>query len=147
MPRLHDAAVRAHLHARLDSITPDATRRWGKMTVDQMLWHVNQSLSIALGETTEPPMKVPVPLPVARFMLLSLPWPRSAPTLPGIMAGTTRHDFTAEKARCKTLIDKFAAHDLNGDWAAHPALGKMSGAQNSKLQAKHLNHHFTQFSA
>jgi hypothetical protein len=34
---LHDSAVLADLKRRLDALRPDAPRRWGTMSVDQML--------------------------------------------------------------------------------------------------------------
>lgn len=44
MPLLHDAAHREALRGRVGSLRPGSQRRWGKMTVDQMLWHVNETL-------------------------------------------------------------------------------------------------------
>ena len=46
MPMLHDPTVRSSIEARLNAIRADAPRQWGSMTVDQMLWHVNQSLAL-----------------------------------------------------------------------------------------------------
>src|SRR5688500_12483390 len=66
MRTLHDPAVRRSLEARLDALRPDAPRRWGKMTPDQMLWHVNQYLPSATGEDTMPAPKGPVPTPPRR---------------------------------------------------------------------------------
>jgi hypothetical protein len=36
MPVLHDPAVARALRSRVEALRLDATRRWGKMTVDQM---------------------------------------------------------------------------------------------------------------
>lgn len=47
MPLLHDPAVRKTMEARLTAIRPDSQRQWGSMSVDQMLWHVNQFLAFA----------------------------------------------------------------------------------------------------
>ena len=44
---LHDPAIRDAIRARLQTLRPDAPRKFGKMTVDQMLWHVNQALAQA----------------------------------------------------------------------------------------------------
>ena len=56
-----------------------------------------------------------------------------------------RSDFAAEQARCLRLIDKMAATDIDGEWPTHPMLGRVSGVDLSRLQAKHLDHHLTQF--
>ena len=86
MPMLHDPVVRASIEARLNTLRSDSPRQWGTMTAEQMLWHLNQFLGAALGEGTMPAQKAPLPLPLMRFMLLYLPWPKSAPTNPGAVA-------------------------------------------------------------
>jgi len=58
---LHDPAVRASIEARLDSLRPDAPRQWGKMTADQMLWHVNEFLAASLGEGSLKPRSAAPP--------------------------------------------------------------------------------------
>ena len=146
---LHDATCRAALLARLDALRPDAERRWGKMRVDQMLWHINESLEQSLGRvvTTRPPNALPLPSPVLRFAVLNLPWPKGrAPTAPELVARDT-YDFRAERARTLRLIDEVVARDLSASWPRSVAFGKMTGLQWSRLHAKHLDHHLTQFGA
>ena len=103
---LHDPAVRDSIRARVERLTPSASRAWGKMTVDQMLWHCNQALEVAVGRREVEPMRIPMPKPLVKFMVLSLPWIKGAPTHPGFVAGE-RKDFEAEKARTLRLIDEF----------------------------------------
>lgn len=50
MKTLHDPAARESLEVRLRGLGPDASARWGRMSVDQMLWHVNTALNMVLGE-------------------------------------------------------------------------------------------------
>jgi hypothetical protein len=146
MPMLHDPAFHSSIQARLKALRPDSLRKWGIMTSDQMLWHVNEFLASALGEGTLPPQKSPIPLPLLRFLLIYMPWPKSAPTNPGAVA-TGEHDFEAERSRCVALIEKFVSRKLDGAWPADPTFGPVSGRFASKLQAKHLHHHLRQFSA
>lgn len=148
MPELHDAAVRESLKTRLKSLKPDSQRKWGKMSADQMLWHLRSALELAVGRTSVTPSKAPVPLPqaVLRFAVIKLPWVKGAPTVPQIVA-KGEHDFEAERTRCLQLIDELAQKDLNGAWPVHPILGTMSGTQYTQLQAKHLDHHLKQFGA
>lgn len=146
MRMLHDPAVRSSLEARLAALRPDSPRKWGSMTADQMLWHVNQFLGAALGEVTLPAGKSPLPAPLMRFMLIRMPWPKSAPTNPGAIAKDT-HDFEAERARCRELIGRFVQKPLESVWPSHPNFGKADGLFASRLQARHLDHHFKQFGA
>ena len=75
------------------------------MTPDQRLWHLNQFLAFSLGEGTFEQKKQPLPLPVLRFFLLHMPWPKSAPTHPNAKANGS-HDFAAGRERCLALIDR-----------------------------------------
>jgi hypothetical protein len=143
---LHDPAIRTRIRSRLQGLRPDAARRWGRMTVDQMLWHVNSALEVALGRKTAARMKMPLPLPILRVLALYGPWPRGAPTMPEIRA-TGARDFEAERARCLALIDEVASTDLDTAWAVHPMLGRMTGQALSRLHAKHVDHHLRQFGA
>ena len=143
---LHDPAFRTSVETRLNALRPDAVRRWGTMTPDQMLWHVNQFLESALGEGSLPAQKSPLPQPIMRFMLLYMPWPKSAPTNRGAVT-LVQHDFEVERARCQVLIDRFVNRPLDGAWPVDPTFGAVSGRFASKLQAKHLDHHFRQFGA
>lgn len=144
MRMLHDNAYRTEIRARIETLSRDTKGRWGKMTVDQMLWHVSDAMEMALGKRMPVPRKPPLPSPVMKFLLLNLPWPKGAPTFPEFVA-TRAYDFDAERRRCLTLIDEMSRKPLDGPWADHPAFGKVDGQFNSRFHAKHLNHHLTQF--
>jgi hypothetical protein len=143
MPMIHDHAFRAALQARLRALKPDAPRQWGSMSPSQMLHHINTALAVSTGDLTLPEQKAPLPRGLMKFFVLNLPWPKGAPTAPPFLA-TGTYDFNAERDRCLTLIDRVAALDLD-TMRDHPMFGKMSGAEVSRLQAKHLNHHLKQF--
>ena len=146
MPLLHDPAVRRSLEARLDAIRADSPRQWGSMSVDQMLWHVNQFLAAALGEGTLATQKSPIPAAVMKFFVIHMPWPKSAPTNKSAVA-KGEHDLETERARCKALIARFVSRPVDGEWPVDPSFGPVNGKFASKLQAKHLDHHFRQFRA
>jgi len=142
---LHDAPVHTAIRARVQSLSPNATRRWGKMTVDQMLWHCNQILRTALGDIQVKRNQPPFPVPVLKFMLFQLPWPHGAPTAPEYVA-VDHQAFDHERQQCLALIDRFIARGLDERW--NPAVfGPLTGREWSRLHAKHLDHHLRQFSA
>jgi hypothetical protein len=144
---LHDPAVRNAIRIRVQALRPDATRKFGKMTIDQMLWHVNQALAQSLGQIGAKPVKMPLPKPILKFFVFNLPWPTGAPTAPELVADQERCDFDAERARCLQLIEAFAAKNIDEAWPAAGTLGTMSGHDWSRLEAKHLDHHLKQFSS
>ncbi|HJQ19267.1 MAG TPA: DUF1569 domain-containing protein [Gemmatimonadaceae bacterium] len=150
MKTLHDPDMRASLESRVRALQPAAQRRWGRMTVDQMLWHVNESFRMALGEQTyeRMPSVPPLPKSLLRFFVIKLPWPKGrSPTYKEWVADGSTHDFAAEKAKLLDYIARTATKSLNGPWVENPTLGQMSGTQWSELQAKHVDHHLRQFGA
>jgi DinB family protein len=145
MSLLHDPVVRDSICARVDKLGPDTPHRWGKMSVDQMLWHVNRVLANALGEFQPADMEVPIPRGLAKFLVLSLPWPKGAPTQPWYVA-RERYPFEAERDRCLRLIDEFTSRGIDStSWGRSAAFGDMTGRDWSRLNAKHVDHHLKQF--
>jgi hypothetical protein len=145
-PKLHDSEIRSSILTRVGALQPTARGRWGTMTVDQMLWHVNEALAHAVGEGDIAAVKPPIPRRVIKFIVLHFPWGKNAPTNPRFVA-TANHDFESEKARCLRLIDALANRTIDGVWLDHPTFGPMVGEEVSRLQAKHLDHHLRQFGA
>lgn len=144
MPMLHDDRYRANIQERLRALGPETQRRWGKMSVAQMLKHVNLALEAALGKISVPPEKAPLPRAIMKFIVINVPWPKGAPTIQPFRVEETC-DFEAEQVRCLRLINELAAKELESDWPPSPMLGPMSGRDVTRLHAKHLNHHLTQF--
>jgi hypothetical protein len=143
---LHDPEVRISIEARVKALRPDAQRKWGGMSPDQMLWHVNQLLSFALGEGNCPQQKPAMPLPLLRFFVLNVPWPTGAPTNPNALAKDS-YDFDAERERLLALIGRFTSTPVDGPWPVDPSFGEVTGRFASKLQAKHLDYHLRQFNS
>jgi hypothetical protein len=115
------------------------------MSIGQMLFHVNLVLAESLGEYKAPRSVRGVPRFLVRWMVISLPWPRGAPTRPDMLV-KDEHDFVAEKARCLELLDRFAATPIDVPWP-EAANFPMTGRHWSHLQFKHLDHHLRQFGA
>lgn len=144
MALLHDAAVRSSIEHRFRALRADASPKWGKMSVDQMLWHVNEAMAVPLGQRDLTAVRVPLPASVIKFLVLNLPWTKGAPTNPALVA-KGRHDFEIERARCLQLIDALASRPLDRSWPRHAMFGTMTGRDVSRLHAKHLDHHLRQF--
>ena len=75
-----------------------------------------------------------------------IPWGRARHTLKRWIRSTTLR-FRIERDRCCRLVDELASKPLDDAWPDSPTLGRMSGRDVSRLHAKHLNHHLTQFGA
>ena len=141
---LHDPIVRDSHRARIGTLSATTRPKWGRMSVDQMLWHCNQVLKTSLGDITVVPRTPPFPVPMLKFMLFNMPWPHGAPTAPEYRASAS-HDFEAERKQCLELIDRFTARKMeDGKWG-RAVFGQITGQEWSRLQAVHLNHHLRQF--
>src|SRR5687768_15155028 len=144
MKMLHDTEVRRNIESRLAALRPDAKPQWGSMSPDQMLWHLSQFLEFAMGEGSYPRGKMPMPLPIMRLFVLYMPWPKNAPTHPSAKARAT-YDFDAERQRCFTLLQRFVTRPVDGAWPEDPAWGNAGGRFASRLQARHIDWHLSQF--
>ena len=142
---MHDPGRGDELRRRVRALTPGTTPLWGKMTVDQMLHHVNLVLLESLGEHTPEPNIRGLPPALVRWAILNIPWGKGAPTRPDMLIPPgQRYDFEQEKAACLSMIDRFLAHPMETPWP-RSANFTMTGRHWSQLQYKHLNHHLTQF--
>ena len=144
MKLLHNAGVRNEIRHRIEKLRPDSQRKWGRMTVDQMLWHVNIPLAESMGEYQTKPHTPPIPPALLRWLALNIPWPRGARTRPDLVAAK-HYDFNQERLRLLDFIERFAHRDLNAVWPASANFGAMSGVHWSRLHAKHLDHHLKHF--
>lgn len=143
---MHDSGRGAELRRRVEALGPDSKPTWGKMTIDQMLHHVNLVLMEALGEHTAKPNIRGLPEPLVRWLIIHIPWGKGSPTRPDMLIPAGDHyDFAQEKAKCLSMIDRFLAKPMEAkDWP-RAANFAMTGRHWSLLQYKHLDHHLTQF--
>jgi hypothetical protein len=141
---VHDPEVYASIKKRIESLRVDTQRRWGKMSIDQMLWHVNVSMREAAGDYTPQIKPMRVPKVILRWLVINVPWGRGAPTRPDMYAAST-HDFNTQKATCLALVDRIVARPLSAEWPDSASMGRMTGLHWSRLTAKHLDHHLRQF--
>lgn len=132
---------------RLQRLTPDAKRQWGKMDISQMLVHLNVSLEPAMG------LKFPKRKFVGRLLspilkklyLGKKPMPKNSPTNDSYIV-TGEHDFATVKKDAIALLITF--HE-NGRAKCtthpHPYLGQLSPDEWGILKWKHYDHHLRQF--
>lgn len=57
---IFDPEVRADLVRRVNCLSPESERHWGKMTAGQMLVHTTGQLRIGLGELEVQPRRLPM---------------------------------------------------------------------------------------
>ena len=134
MPKLHDASYRSAIETRIRQLRPDSQRKWGKMSVGQMLWHVNEGMEAALGRVQLPLAKTPLPRPLMKFIVINIPWPKGA-TDTAELGGGEGVRFRCGARPLSPLIDDFTTSGSTM-MASSPMLGRMSGTDVTRLHAK-----------
>lgn len=145
MSTLHDNETRSAIKKRIQALRPDTARKWGSMTVDQMLWHVNCGLENALGRYEVQDRKMPLPYSVVKFLVFNFPWRKGKTPTAREFIAKEHFDFANEQARLVRLIDEMSTKSLDAPWGRSSFMGPMTGHDWSRLQAKHLDHHLQQF--
>lgn len=134
---------------RLNKLSPDSQRMWGKMNVAQMLAHCKEAFKVPLSKKPLPKM-LPLGLigPLFKKKLYSnKPWSHGLPTAPNFIIKDER-DFEKEKSELLELIHIFYSSGPTGAGLyPHPVFGKFSSEQWGKAMWKHLDHHLRQFGA
>lgn len=149
MKSLFEHTDRDEILKRMTDLQPGSVRQWGKMNPAQMLCHCSQALETATGDR---PMKQAflgrILTPFIRSSILGeKPFSKNAPTDPTFVVADER-DFTAERSRLTTLIDRFVQRGAaSAGTATHSFFGRLSGEEWGRLMYKHIDHHLRQFGA
>ena len=149
MQNVFDAKDAQEYINRINNLTPETQRKWGKMSVDQVLAHLNVAYDL-----TFTPEKFPKPNFIAKFLLSrfvkpkitnEIPYKQSLPTSPVFIIADERN-FEEEKAK---LIGNIQREQQLGREAFEGKeninFGKMTAQCWNNMFAKHLNHHLDQF--
>ena len=129
---------------RLDRLTSEAPRAWGKMTVSQMLAHCCEALEVATGRKTYPRSFIGRLLGSSfkKVYVGDKPLPHDSPTDKHFII-RDEPDFATQKERLAGLIREFA--DGRVATRPHAFFGKLAPEEWSIATYKHLDHHFRQF--
>lgn len=132
---------------RLNSLSPQSERQWGKMDAAQMLTHCTHAFKVPLSEQPLPRMFIGRLMGwMFRAQLYNdKPWRKGLPTAPSFVVKDKRI-FETEKQALMELVQRF--HELGPTGAGrfpHPMFGKLTPEQWGKAMWKHLDHHLRQF--
>ena len=132
---------------RIEKLTSNSQRQWGKMNVDQMLWHLNAFLETALN------LKSPKRLLIGRILgsyfksryISKKQFSINSPTHRNYIFKDIRN-FENEKAKSILLINQFLdGGKLKCTTKPHPFFGKLTPEEWAIAQWKHFDHHLRQF--
>jgi hypothetical protein len=146
MASMFDSQTRGEFQTRIARLTPQAERRWGKMSPHQIVCHLSDQLRMALGTIQTTP--IPGILrysPVKQLAIGPLPWPHGAKSPPESWT-TNPAEWTRDVATLRQLLDQFGSSTQQDNWPEHPIFGRMTRDLWGRLTCKHFDHHLRQFS-
>lgn len=146
MPTLFDKTTQDEMLARVNKLTASSQRQWGKMSVSQMLKHMNTAFSVPINKIKVPKDKLYYVSanPLARWLLIRgmTKWPKNLVTADSFIVKDDP-EFEATKKEFLVTIQEFlSASDFSG---SHPVFGVMDKELWGEAMYIHLNHHLTQF--
>ena len=149
MQNVFDAKDAQEYINRINNLTPETQRKWGKMSVDQVLAHLNVAYDL-----TFTPEKFPKPSFIAKFLLSrfvkpkitnEIPYKQSLPTSLAFIIADERN-FEEEKAKLIGNIQRVQQLGREAfEGKENINFGKMTAQCWNNMFAKHLNHHLEQF--
>ena len=147
---LTDLAARRELLDRLQRLTPDTVRLWGKMDAHQMICHLSDSFRLALGERPAASVATPFSRTVLKWVALRAPmrWPPGVKTIPEVDAtinGTKPLHFERDRQELEALLKQFCDAPPDFAWYPHPIFDHLSRAEWQRWGYLHMDHHFRQF--
>jgi hypothetical protein len=105
------------------------------------------AMQMAIGDLPVPSGGAPKFLrfpPLRHAIIHWLPFPKSAPTAPELLAREAAKHHEEVEALI-ALIDKAVAHQPHGRWQEHPTFGVLTTRTWGALMYRHLDHHLRQF--
>ena len=136
------------ISSRIDKLSIDSNRVWGKMDVDQMVHHCYVGLQMASGEVVLKRNFIGLligPM-IKRQFLKGKPFQRNSPTGKELLV-KEKYDLEVEKKRLKEKLQIFHSNgEAGASKVPHAFFGNMSSREWGQTQYMHLDHHLRQFS-
>jgi len=150
MKTLAREQCRTEIMTRLHLLGPESERRWGRMTVHQMICHLADSCRMALGQKHVSDSTGLAERSIVKWLALYAPlrWRSGILTRPEIdqqVAGTSPKDFATDLAEVEALLNAIARRERHATWPHHPVFGRLSRAEWLRWAYLHTDHHLRQF--
>jgi hypothetical protein len=152
MKTLANGKDKDEIEQRLRAIGPGSQRRWGKMTVAEMVCHLTDALRVSMGEKPARPVSNWFTRSIFKWAGLWFPaqWPHGVRTVPECEAragGTKLAEMDADMKELRDAFDRFTLQPRGYDLQAHPIFGSMNEKEWMRWGYLHMDHHLRQFGA
>ncbi|WP_299247191.1 phenylacetic acid degradation bifunctional protein PaaZ [uncultured Aquimarina sp.] len=143
---------RANIEGYLAKLTEDAKPKWGMMTPQHMLEHVEKTIRIGSGEIQDFEIATPEQYleKVQEMVYNHKPMPKGHkhPLMKeGTLEDLVHEDLATAKVKLLEAMDEFETYFKENPEAItkNAVFGEMNKFEWDLLNVKHLNHHFKQF--
>lgn len=148
MKSVLDAATRAELASRIQSLNPRHAAQWGKMNVYEMITHCNRCEDMLHGKLKI--KRVLIGRLIGGMLLKKVlkddaPFGKNSPTSPVLKTIGESGDIEAAKKEWLQRIEDYEHY--NTPRFVHPFFGPMTKEQLGLFAYKHADHHLRQFGA
>ncbi|MGA7409173.1 MAG: DUF1569 domain-containing protein [Bryobacteraceae bacterium] len=149
MKTLSNSSDRQEVVTRIGRLSPADAAKWGKMSVHQMICHLNDSYLYALGEKAASAQTGLFQRTVMKWVALQvpLPWPKGIGTRPEMEqgnGGSPPIEFNQDRAALVAVVGRFCGQ-LPQPVLEHPIFGPMTPADWLRWGYLHADHHLRQF--
>jgi len=134
---------------RVNALSPNTQRLWGKMDVLRMMRHLTFTLDMSLGNVDVKPVS-PVfvrPLIYLVFFNWFTTWPKGRIKGPDFVCPPPEGDFASERdlllRRMREFVDQLESQP--GRVTVNPGLGPCKMTKWSRVHGVHNDHHLRQF--
>jgi hypothetical protein len=147
MNSLFDKTAAEQLKQRMEQLTRETERLWGKMTAPQMLAHCSVTMEVSLGDKTMRQAFIGklIGKQAKKRVLSGKQLGKNMPTDKAYVVQDDR-DLELERRRLAGYIDRFQTGGPEGcTKGPHSFFGKMTPEEWAALNYVHLDHHLRQF--
>jgi Protein of unknown function (DUF1569) len=148
-PNIFVKEVSDEIINRINKLTPESERQWGKMDAAQMLAHCSVAYETIYEPGKHPPpnflLKIVMKMIVKGMVTGDKPLKKNSPTAPYFIMKSDK-DFAQEKARLIAYIKKTQQlGETEFDGKENMSFGVLNKTEWSNMMYKHLDHHLQQF--
>ena len=143
---------RDELLSRLKTLHTQSSRKWGVMSVEQMVCHLSDAFLMMTGELRASEATGVLQRTLIKWIALYLPvrWKAGIPTRPELdqtIGGTRPCRFADDLQRVEELLMRCANEPVDCDGRVHPTFGRLSRSAWMRWAYLHTDHHLRQFGA
>lgn len=147
MSTFADPAAKASIRQRIEQLTPDSPRQWGKMTPHQLICHLSDGYRMSNGLREPRRVDNLISRSLIRWVAIHsrMQWPKgrvqTVPEADQLVSGTKPVEFEQDRAELVRLIETFDGKE----GYRHPIFGPLTREEWGVWGWRHADHHLRQF--